>query len=105
LQGGINVTSPQPVRQQQLAEALAAQFGRSIPLRVPAAALRIAMGEMSQLLLEGQKVLPTKALCRGFEFRYPDICEALRDLLSPARTQDAAKQSATRPEEVGSRRR
>ena len=84
MQGGINVTAPHPVRQQQLAEMLSAQFGRSIPLRVPAVAMRAALGEMSQLLLEGQRVLPTKALCRGFEFRYPDLQAALRDLLSPA---------------------
>ena len=82
MQGGINVTSPQPVRQQQLAENLAGQFGRSVPLRVPAPMLRAALGEMSQLLLGGQKVLPAKALCRGFEFRYPDLEGALRDLLS-----------------------
>jgi predicted DCC family thiol-disulfide oxidoreductase YuxK len=81
--GGINVTAPHPVRQQQLAETLSAQFGSSIPMRVPAVALRAAMGEMSQLLVDGQRVLPTKALCLGFEFRYPDLQAALRDLLSP----------------------
>lgn len=82
MQGGINVTSPQPVRQQQLAAALAGQFGRSMRVRVPASMLRAALGEMSQLLVDGQKVLPTKALCRGFEFRYPDLEGALRNLLS-----------------------
>ncbi len=87
--GGINVTAPHPVRQQELAETLSAQFGRSIPLRVPAAAMRAAMGEMSQLLLAGQRVLPAKALCRGFEFRYPDLQAALRDLLTSARRRSA----------------
>jgi uncharacterized protein (TIGR01777 family) len=83
LRGGINVTAPHPVRQQQLAEMLAAQFGHSISIRVPAAVLRTAMGEMSQLLVDGQRVLPTKALCHGFQFRYPELPAALRDLLSP----------------------
>lgn len=81
ISGGINVTSPQPVRQQKFAAALAAQFGRSIPVRVPAGILRAALGEMSQLLLEGQKVLPTKALSAGFAFRYPELSAALADLL------------------------
>jgi uncharacterized protein (TIGR01777 family) len=82
MQDGINVTSPHPVRQQEFAATLASCFGRSVPLRVPAAVLRTTLGEMSQLLLDGQKVLPTKALCRGFEFRFGDLRTALRDLLS-----------------------
>lgn len=79
--GGINVTSPHPVRQREFAQALSAQFGRSIPIVVPAAILRSTLGEMSQLLLEGQKVLPTKALNAGFAFRYPELNAALADLL------------------------
>lgn len=83
MRGGINVTSPQPVRQEQFVETLAAQFGRSIRLRVPEAALRTALGEMSQLLVDGQRVLPTKALCHGFEFRFADLASALHDLFRP----------------------
>jgi uncharacterized protein (TIGR01777 family) len=83
MRGGINVTSPRPVRQEQFVATLAAQFGRSIPLRVPEAVLRTALGEMSQLLLDGQRVLPTKALCRSFEFRFAELDAALRDLLRP----------------------
>lgn len=83
MRGGINVTSPRPVRQEQFVATLAAQFGRSIPLRVPEAVLRTALGEMSQLLLDGQRVLPTKALCRSFEFRFAELDVALRDLLRP----------------------
>lgn len=81
MSGGINVTSPQPVRQQDFAAALTAQFGASIPIRVPAGILRAALGEMSQLLLEGQKVLPTKALSAGFAFRHAELNAALADLL------------------------
>lgn len=81
MNGGINVTSPQPVRQQEFAAALSAQFGQSIPVRVPANVLRATLGEMSQLLLEGQRVVPTKALGAGFAFRYPELNEALAELL------------------------
>jgi uncharacterized protein len=81
MNGGINVTSPQPVRQQDFAGALAAQFGASIPVRVPASVVRAMLGEMSQLLLEGQRVVPTKALSAGFAFRHPELNAALADLL------------------------
>jgi uncharacterized protein (TIGR01777 family) len=81
--GGINVTAPHPVRQRQFAAILVSQFGPSIALRVPAVALRIALGELSQLLLEGQRVVPAKALSLGFAFRYPDLDAALTDLLRP----------------------
>lgn len=81
MSGGINVTSPHPVRQQEFAATLSAQFGASIPVRVPAIALRMALGELSQLLLEGQRVVPTKALSAGFAFRYPELNAALAELL------------------------
>jgi uncharacterized protein (TIGR01777 family) len=81
MSGGINVTSPQPVRQRDFAVALAAQFGPSIPVRVPATVLNATLGEMSQLLLGGQRVVPTKALSAGFAFRYPELNAALADLL------------------------
>jgi uncharacterized protein len=81
MNGGINVTSPQPVRQRDFAGALAAQFGGSIPVRMPRSVLRATLGEMSQLLLEGQRVVPTKALSAGFAFRYPELNTALADLL------------------------
>jgi NAD dependent epimerase/dehydratase family enzyme len=48
---------------------------------VPAGVLRAALGELSQLILEGQKVLPTKALSAGFAFRYPELKAALAELL------------------------
>lgn len=83
MHGGINVTSPRPVRQEQFVKTLAAQFGRSIPLRIPEVVLRTALGEMSQLLVDGQRVLPTKALCRSFEFRFAELDVALRDLVRP----------------------
>lgn len=89
MSGGINVTAPQPVRQREFAETLSAQFGRSIPVPVPAGILRAAIGEMSQLLLEGQRVLPTKALNAGFAFRYPELQAALAELF---RSNDPVKE-------------
>jgi NAD dependent epimerase/dehydratase family enzyme len=50
---------------------------------VPAFALQLAFGEMSTLVLDGQKVVPAHLLETGFEFQFPLISLALKDVLKP----------------------
>ena len=50
-------------------------------LPAPGFALRIALGEVAGLLLEGQHVTPDRALAEGFTFRFPEIEPAFRNLL------------------------
>ena len=47
---------------------------------MPAFALRIAVGEMADALLTGQRVIPERALALGYHFRYPDIGQAMRGI-------------------------
>ncbi|MGH8185166.1 MAG: TIGR01777 family oxidoreductase [Steroidobacteraceae bacterium] len=82
LDGGINATAPQPLRQTTFAVMLAAQFGRFVQLRVPASVLRLALGEAAQLLVDGQRVLPVKARAAGFSFRYSSFETALDGLFA-----------------------
>jgi uncharacterized protein len=82
LDGGINATAPQPLRQTTFAAMLAAQFGSFVQLQVPAAVLRVALGEAAQLLVDGQRVLPVKARAAGFSFRYSSFETALDGLLA-----------------------
>ncbi|HKE97141.1 MAG TPA: TIGR01777 family oxidoreductase [Povalibacter sp.] len=83
LRGAVNATAPAPVTQQEFAEKLSARFGRSIHVRVPQRVLRSMLGEMAQLLVDGQRVVPLKARCAGFEFRYGTLEPALLDLIQP----------------------
>ena len=53
-------------------------------MRVPAFIIRAGLGEMAQLLVDGQRVVPRRALASGFTFRHPDLREAITHLLSPA---------------------
>ena len=80
LDGPFNATAPTPVRQREFARGLAANFGRSLLVRLPAAPIRWLLGERAQLLLDGQRVLPVRALATGFEFRHPQLDAALADL-------------------------
>jgi predicted DCC family thiol-disulfide oxidoreductase YuxK len=79
--GPINAVAPAPERQEDFQRALARACRRPFFLRIPAAALRLAMGEMAELLVDGQRVAPARLLRWGFEFRHFTLASALRDLI------------------------
>jgi predicted DCC family thiol-disulfide oxidoreductase YuxK len=58
---------------------------RPLWLRVPAQVLQRLLGEMAEIFVGGQHVAPTRALQSGFEFRYPHLAHALRQLLGRPR--------------------
>jgi uncharacterized protein len=78
LQGPVNFTAPQPVRNAELAKALGTILNRPSWVPAPAFMVKMALGEFAQVVLGGQKVLPQKLLAAGFEFEYPTIEAALR---------------------------
>ncbi|MGF7030663.1 uncharacterized protein (TIGR01777 family) [Paenibacillus mucilaginosus] len=78
--GPVNATAPEPVTNDAFGRALAKVMGRPYLFPVPGLVMKLIFGEMSMLLLEGQKVLPQAALSGGFRFTYPTIEEALRSL-------------------------
>jgi uncharacterized protein len=75
--GALNATAPGPVTNAEFTRALARALRRPAPFAVPAVALRVAYGQMSELLTTGARVLPARALMLGFEFARPDLDEAL----------------------------
>ena len=77
LSGAMNATAPEPARQRDFVKALAKALGRPAILPTPAFPLRIAMGEMATLALDGQRAVPTVALAAGYAFRHTDVEEAL----------------------------
>ncbi len=83
LRGAVNAVSPNPATHQQVQQALGRALHRPIWMRVPAFAVRPALGEMAQLLVDGQRVLPARALAAGFDFNYPELGAALGDLVGP----------------------
>jgi uncharacterized protein len=81
ISGPLNVTAPAPATNRELADALGRALGRPTLAPAPAFALRLLLGEMADaLILSGQRVLPAKATQAGFQFRYPDIDSALRQI-------------------------
>lgn len=82
VEGPLNATAPNPVRQREFASALGRVLGRPAFLPTPGIALRLAMGEMATLALDGQRVEPAAALASGYAFRFTELEPALRDVLS-----------------------
>jgi uncharacterized protein len=78
LDGPINFTAPEPVRNAELAEALGKVLGRPSFMPAPAFMVKMALGEFAESILGGQKVLPAKLQATGFTFDYPTIEAALR---------------------------
>lgn len=80
MRGPVNASAPKPVTNDRFGRALGKAFGRPHWLPAPAFALKAALGEMSSLLLDGQRALPRKALEHGFVFKYPTIESAMKQL-------------------------
>jgi hypothetical protein len=79
--GPLNATAPNPVTMREFATALGRALHRPSFAKVPAAAIRLALGEMATVVLDGQRVVPKKALDLGFAFRFTDVLSALKDVV------------------------
>lgn len=79
--GPLNAAAPEPVRNRDLARAIARALGRPALLPAPALAVRLALGELAEAVLASQRVVPRRALELGYRHRFPRLDEALQDLL------------------------
>lgn len=79
--GPFNLTSPVPISSGQFMRGVAKALHRPYWLRVPAFALRLILGEMATLVLDGVYVQPARLQGLGFSFRFGDVEAALGDLL------------------------
>ena len=93
----LNATAPYPVTNEEFSKTLARTLGQPAFFRAPAFALKAALGEMSSLVLEGQRVLPRASLSSGFRFRFETLEPALRDILPEADDVFASEQWIPRP--------
>lgn len=83
VEGAVNLTAPEPVTYRMLAQEISELRKTWVTMPAPGFAMRLALGEMAEeLLLSGQRVLPTKLLSTGFEFQYPTVDRALLALLN-----------------------
>ncbi len=81
--GPFNLVAPQPLTNANFGRELARVIRRPYYMPAPAFAIRLLLGEMASVVLEGQRALPAKLLQAGYRFHFSDAASALRDLLSP----------------------
>lgn len=80
LEGSVNLTSPNPVTNQEFTAALARALHRPALFPVPGIALKAILGGFSSEILGSKKVLPTALTESGFSFDYPHLINALEEL-------------------------
>ena len=83
MQGAYNATAPNPVTNAEFTRILAKCLKRPALLPVPAWVLKMLLGEMSELVLGSQRVLPERLLKQDFKFQYDDLAAALNEALAP----------------------
>ncbi|MDJ0873020.1 MAG: TIGR01777 family oxidoreductase [Gammaproteobacteria bacterium] len=81
-QGAFNLCAPSPVTNREFGNTLGRVMHRPSLLPVPAFVLHMLLGEVADLVLEGQRAFPKRLQSLGYEFRFAELEPALRDLLS-----------------------
>lgn len=81
VRGPLNATAPEPQTNKDFTATLGKVLGAPAWLPVPGFSLKLLLGELANNLVEGQRVIPQKALDMGYQFQYPTSEQALRNLL------------------------
>jgi uncharacterized protein (TIGR01777 family) len=79
--GAFNLTAPHPVTNGEIAKNIGKTMKRPSFIPVPGFALKLVFGEVADVVLKGQRVIPERLIDLGFQFKYPTIEKALQDLL------------------------
>jgi uncharacterized protein len=82
--GPYNLSAPYPVSNREFVRTLGQVLQRPAVLPAPSFAVRLVLGEMSTVVLTGQRVIPSRLQAAGYQFTFTRLEEALRDLLQPA---------------------
>jgi uncharacterized protein (TIGR01777 family) len=80
--GAYNAAAPGAVTMKEFARALGSALHRPAIFPVPGPILRLALGEVADILLTGQRVEPRRTLESGFRFRFPEIGPAMSDVVA-----------------------
>ena len=81
--GTYNATAPEPITTKTLVKAVKdAKSGLGVLLPVPSFALKLALGEMAQILTYSTRAIPSRLIEQGHDFLYTDVGTAIKDILN-----------------------
>jgi uncharacterized protein len=81
INGAVNLCSPRPLRNADLGKAIGKILHRPSFMPAPGFMIKLILGEFGSVLLKGQRVIPRRLLEAGFQFKYPNIEEALKGII------------------------
>lgn len=81
IKGAVNLCSPEPVRNVDLGRAIGKILHRPSFIPAPGFMIKLILGEFGSVLLRGQRVIPRRLLDAGFQFKYPNMEEALKTII------------------------
>jgi len=82
ISGAINLTAPHPATMAEILRTISLILHRPIPFKIPNLILKLILGKMAEeTILTSQRVVPGRLTSSGFEFQYPDVAPALKNLL------------------------
>lgn len=79
--GPVNAGAPDPPTNREFSRALGRALRRPAFAPIPALAVRVLYGDMAEIVTEGKRIVPARALEHGYAFRHTDLDAALRDAL------------------------
>ncbi len=81
INGAVNVVSPDLVRNSDFMQQLGEVLHRPSAIRTPAFALKLLLGKQAELVLDGQRVIPSKLIAAGYNFKFSTLKQALKDII------------------------
>ena len=85
IHGPVNLSAPRPVRNREFTRCLGQTLHRPTLLTVPRFAIRLALGELSSVVLEGCRMMPGVLLENGFTFRFPEVAPAVEEIVAKSK--------------------
>lgn len=79
--GAFNLTAPNPLPNAEFMRTVAQAFGRPSWLPVPEFAMRLLIGDMATVIVDGQRTVPAHLEQAGFSFKYPTLEDALQEMV------------------------
>jgi uncharacterized protein (TIGR01777 family) len=81
-EGPYNLTSPNPARNRQFGKALGKAMNRPSYMPVPDFAMKLLVGDVATVVVDGQRVMPERLQALGFDFKFPELEPAMLDIIN-----------------------